>query len=136
MLVQFLLEQWLLVAALAACLLLLFFHESRRGGRSVSPHQLVNMVNRDEAVVVDLREPAEFRKGHIVDSINVPFAKLDERMGELESRRERPLILVCRLGQHSSAAGKKLAAKGFDRVYRLGGGVSEWQAAQLPLVKE
>lgn len=135
MLVQFLLEQWLLVAALAVCLVLLFFHESRRGGRSLSSHGAVNLINREQAVVVDLREPAEFRKGHIVDSVNIPFAKLDERLGELESRRERPLILVCRLGQHSSAAGKKLAAKGF-RVYRLGGGLSEWQVSQLPLVKE
>lgn len=136
MVVQFLLEQWLVVTGLIACLALLFFHESRRGGRSVSPHQLVSMVNREQAVVVDLREPAEFRKGHIVDAINIPYAKLDERLGELESRKEQPLIFVDRMGQHSAAVGKRLMSKGFDRIYRLGGGLTEWQSSQLPLVKE
>ncbi|MDX9875412.1 MAG: rhodanese-like domain-containing protein [Spongiibacteraceae bacterium] len=136
MIVQFLLEQWLLVAGLAICLVLLFFHESRRGGRSVTPHQLVALVNGQQAAVIDLREPAEFRKGHIVDAINLPFAKLEERWTELESRSDHPIIFVDRMGQHASAAGKRAAAKGLKQVYRLGGGIMEWQNAQLPLVKE
>lgn len=136
MIVQFLLEQWMLVAGLAVALLLLFFHESRRGGRTVSPHQLVALVNTQQATVIDLREPAEFRKGHIVDALNIPFAKLDERWAELESRREQPIVFVDRMGQHASAAGKRAAAKGLPQVYRLSGGIMEWQSTQLPLVKE
>ena len=133
---DFLAEQWPLASALVVCVLLLLFHESRRGGRTLSPNQLVQLVNAEQAAVVDLRDPAEFRKGHIVDAVNIPYGKLDERLGELEALRERPLVLVCKMGQHSSAAGKKLLGKGFPKVNRLGGGIMEWQNSQLPLVKE
>jgi len=135
MFLEFLLQQWPLVGALAVTVLLLVFHESRRAGATVTPQQLTNLVNREQAVVVDLRDQAEFRKGHIVDAINIPYAKLNERVGELENLRERPVILVCKLGQYSSAAGKQLQEKGFKQVYRLSGGISEWQVAQLPLIK-
>lgn len=135
MISEFLIQQWPLVAGLAVCIVLLIVHESRRGGGNVSPQQLVNLVNQQQAAVVDLREPAEFRKGHIVDAINIPYAKVDDRWNELEALRERPIVLVCKLGQHSSAVGAKLLAKGFARVHRLQGGIGEWQTAQMPLIK-
>ena len=128
-------EQWILVGALITCLFLLLNYESRKGGAKLSPRQLVNLVNREEAVVVDLRDSAEFKKGHIVDSINVPYTKLAEHWQLLESHRDKPLLLVCKMGQHSGAVGKQLMAKGFDKVYRLDGGMMEWQQEQLPLVK-
>jgi rhodanese-related sulfurtransferase len=132
---EFLLQQWPLAGALAVTVLLLIFHESRRGGSTVTPQQLTALVNKQQAAVVDLRDQAEFRKGHIVDAINIPYAKLGERIEELDKLREKPVILVCKLGQFSSAAGKQLLEKGFKQVYRLSGGISEWRAAQLPLIK-
>lgn len=135
MFLEFVLQQWPLVSALAVTVLLLIFHESRRAGSTVTPQQLTNLVNNQQGVVIDLRDQAEFRKGHIVDALNIPYAKLAERSEELEKLRERPVILICKLGQYSSAAGKQLQQKGFKHVYRLSGGISEWQAAQLPLIK-
>ena len=135
MILEFLLQQWPLVAGLVVSVLLLIAHSARRGGNTVTSQQLVNLVNNQQAVVVDLREPAEFRKGHIVDAINIPYAKIDDRWSELEALRERPLILVCKLGQFSSAIGTRLLAKGFTQVHRLQGGIGEWQTSQLPLVK-
>jgi rhodanese-related sulfurtransferase len=135
MFLEFLMQQWPLVGALVVTVLLLIFHESRRAGATVTPQQLTNLVNQQQGVVIDLRDQAEFRKGHIVDAINIPYAKLAERSGELDNLQERPVILVCKLGQYSSAAGKQLLEKGFKQVYRLSGGISEWQAAQLPLIK-
>ena len=135
MFLEFVLQQWPLVGALAVTVLLLIFHESRRAGATVTPQQLTNLVNQQQAAIIDLRDPAEFRKGHIVDAINIPYAKLGERSDELEKLRDHPLILVCKLGQYSSAAGKQLQQKGFKQVYRLSGGISEWQVAQLPLIK-
>jgi rhodanese-related sulfurtransferase len=135
MILEFLIQQWPLAAGLAVCVVLLIAHESRRGGSTVSPQQLVNLVNKQQAAVIDLREPAEFRKGHIVDAINIPYAKIDDRWSELEALRERPLVLVCKMGQFSSAIGSRLLAKGFTQVHRLQGGIGEWQSSQLPLVK-
>lgn len=134
--IEFLSQQWLLVFALLTCLMLLLVSESRRGGKTVSAQQMVKLINNEQATVIDLREAAEFRKGHIVDAVNLPYGKVDERWGELEALRERPLILVCKMGQFSSAIGKRLLGKGFTKVYRLAGGLGEWQASQLPLVKD
>ena len=136
MFLQFLVEQWPLVSALAVCLLLLLFHENRRGGPALTPHQAVMLINQKEAAVIDLRDPAEYRKGHIAGAVNLPFAKLTERQGELEALRGKPIVLVCKLGQSASAASKQLRGKGFTDVYRLGGGLVEWDGLQMPLVKE
>jgi len=136
MFLDFLAQQWQLASALLVCVLMLMFHESRRGGKTITPHQLTALVNGQQAAVVDLRDPAEFRKGHIIGAINIPSTKVTDRMAELEALREKPLILVCKIGQNASAVGKQLAEKGFAHVYRLGGGISEWQGSQLPLVKD
>lgn len=133
--IVFLGQQWMLVGALLSCILLLVFHDSRRAGATVSPQAAVNLINQQDALVVDLRDAKEFKAGHIVDAINIPFASIDSRMGELEAHKEKPLILVCKMGQHSGAVGKKLAAKGFTGVRRMSGGMMEWQGQQLPLVK-
>lgn len=135
MILEFLILQWPLLAGLVVCAVLLIIHESRRGGGTVTSQQLVNLVNNQQAAVIDLREPAEFRKGHIVDAINIPYAKIDDRWNELEALRERPIVLVCKMGQFSSAVGSKMLAKGFTQVHRLQGGIGEWQTSQLPLVK-
>lgn len=135
MFLEFVLLQWPLVGALVVTVILLILHESRRAGATVTPQQLTQLVNKQQGAVIDLRDQAEFRKGHIVDAINIPYAKLNERISELDDLRERPIILVCKLGQYSSAVGKQLQQQGFKQVYRLSGGISEWQAAQLPLIK-
>ena len=132
---EFLIQQWILVGALIVVLILLFRHEGKKSGESLSPQQAVNKVNREQAVVVDLRDPEEFGRGHIVDAINIPHNKINDRISELEKFQQRPLILVCKIGQHAGAVGKVLHNKGFAEVYRLSGGISEWQSSQLPLVK-
>jgi len=132
---EFLGQQWMLVGALAVCGVMLMNHESRRGGTSLSPQQVINKVNKEQAVVVDLRDGGEFNKGHIVDAINIPHAKLKDQLQMLEAHREKPIILVCKMGQHAGACGKLLAAQGFADINRLNGGMMEWQNMQLPLVK-
>lgn len=128
----FLGEQWLLVSILLALAGLFMWNENRRAGDSLSVHQLTQQVNQANALVLDLRETKEFREGHIVDAINIPFAKLAERMAELD--KARPLVLVDKMGQHSAPAGRTLKQAGFQ-VARLTGGMSEWTASNLPLVK-
>lgn len=134
--IEFLSQQWILATALLACLTLLMQYESRKGGPLLSPQQLINKVNQQQAVVIDLREVAEFDAGHIVDAINIPNAKLAARIVELEQYREKPVVLVCKMGQHSGAAGKILSASDFGDVSRLKGGMAEWQASQLPVVRK
>jgi rhodanese-related sulfurtransferase len=128
----FLSQQWMLVSLLLALLGLFMWNENRRAGSSLSVHQLTHQVNNANALVVDLREPKEFREGHVVDALNIPYAKLAERMADLD--KTRPLVLVDKMGQHSAAAGRTLMQAGFQ-VSRLNGGMSEWTASNLPVVK-
>ena len=132
---EFLAQEWTLTAAILVCAAMLFYHESRRGGESISPQQLINKVNKEQAMVVDLRDSAEFQRGHIVDAVNIPHAKLKDQLQLLESHRDKTVVLVCKMGQHSGACGKLLAAEGFSQINRLRGGMMEWQNMQLPLVK-
>jgi rhodanese-related sulfurtransferase len=132
---QFVVAKWYLVATAVALLLLLVAHERRRGVPGLSPAQVVTLVNQKDAVIVDVRDNAEFKQGHIVNSSNIPHGKLGERLAELAGYRERPVVLVCKMGHHSGEIAKSLREKGFAEVYRLQGGIMEWQSSQLPLVK-
>jgi len=109
--------------------------ESRRGGASVSPQKLSYLVNKEDAVVLDIRETNEYGQGHITDALNIPFTKLQQRIGELNNHKEKTVILVCKMGQHSGAAGRVLAKNSFKDVRRLSGGISSWTSEGLPLVK-
>ena len=123
------------VGTFVALLVLFIRNETQRGGSTVSAQQLVDMVNRENAVVLDVRDSEEFRSGHIVDAVNVPFSNLEGRLGELEPYRQRPIVVACKMGQHSNAAGMVLRKNGFETVTRLNGGMMEWTGQNLPLVK-
>lgn len=125
----------MLVGALLVALAMLWYHESRKSGQSLTPQQAINLVNRENGVFLDLRESGEFGGGHIANAVNIPASKLDGRLAELDKFREQPIVLVCKMGQHSGAVGKKLQAQGYAKVYRMSGGMMEWGQQQLPLVK-
>ncbi len=117
-------------------LLALFIHnEMRRGGRSVSVQQLVELVNRENALVLDVRDRREYDSGHIVNAVNIPFSALNSRLDELSKHKERAIVVSCKMGQHSGTAGVLLRKHGFQNVVRLKGGLAEWRNQSLPMVK-
>ena len=132
---EFIGNHYILVGVFVLILGLFVRNEVVRGGQSVSAQELVNLVNRDGAVVVDVRDAREYAQGHIVNALNVPFASLASRVGELQKYKEKPIVLACKMGQHSGAAGTALRKAGFGNVSRLRGGVAEWRNQNLPLVK-
>jgi rhodanese-related sulfurtransferase len=113
----------------------LVFYMRAKAARSVTPQQATLLVNRQNGVIVDVRERKDFERGHIVDAINIPFAKLGERGVELDKYKEVPVVIVDQLGQHAGVAVKALEARGFTQACRMSGGMSEWVAQGLPLVK-
>ena len=133
---EFLIEQWILVAALLATVIMLILHEARKSGPSVSPQQAINLVNSEQGVFVDLRDAADYKAGHIVDAINIPNARLGNSLQQLEKYKTRPIVLVCKMGQQAGPAGKQLKANGFDQVYKMTGGMMEWGNLQLPVINK
>ncbi|MDP4917489.1 MAG: rhodanese-like domain-containing protein [Haliea sp.] len=134
LLLLFITEQWLLVLALAATLSVLFYYEASKSGPSVSCQQAINWVNSEDGVFLDIRDVGDFKKGHVVDALHIPFAKLGSRIDELNNYRDKPVIIVCKLGQTAGGAAKLLREKGFTRAHKMGGGMTEWQAQKLPVV--
>ena len=131
---EFLSQQYLLVGALLVVVIMLILHESRKSGPAVTPQQAITMVNADDGAFLDLRDAAEYKKGHIVGAINIPAAKLPGRMVELEKFKGKPIVLVCKMGQQSGAASKQLKAENYEQVYKMSGGMMEWGNLQLPTV--
>ncbi|MGB1141298.1 MAG: rhodanese-like domain-containing protein [Halioglobus sp.] len=131
---EFLAQEWLLVLALLVVIVMLFMHEGRRSGPTVTPQQAINLVNAEGGIFLDLRDASEFNKGHVSGAVNIPVTKLPERMVELEKYKDKPIVLVCKMGQQSGAAGKQLRAAGYTNVNRMTGGMMEWGNLQLPTV--
>lgn len=114
---------------------LLLWPMIRPNGKELSPTDATLLINRESAVVIDVRTAAEFSAGHVADSINIPVDKIADRANELEKYKGRPLILNCATGVRSGGACAILRKKGFEKVFSLSGGVGAWTQAGLPLKK-
>ncbi|MFO7787496.1 MAG: rhodanese-like domain-containing protein [Halospina sp.] len=130
---EFVVNHWMLVSAFFALLLALFWVESSRAGRKVGPQEAVLMLNRDEAVVVDVREKKEFSEGHIRGAEHIPMAKLKESGNQLRKHQDKLIILVDKAGQHSGMAVKEVPNREELQLARLTGGMMEWRNANLPV---
>jgi rhodanese-related sulfurtransferase len=132
----FLIQHPILVLGFFVSLAGLLFLEFRRSGPRLSPLAVVDQVNRHQAMIIDLRDKKDFDEGHITRARHIPYASLGERWGEIQGHVDKPVIFVCKMGQHSGAAVKLARKKGAEWVGQLSGGVLAWQADQLPLVKD
>ena len=106
-----------------------------RGFTALRPGALTALINREDALVVDLSAAGDFEKGHIAGSKSVPPSQFDPEKKPLAGAKAQPVVVVCRSGMASADAAKKLKKAGFEKVYWLDGGLAAWQQADLPLVK-
>ena len=137
-LLEFVINHWDLFLALTIILLMMFsggLGSRLRGYKQISPLDAVQLLNHDDAVLIDVREDSEFKDGHIIDARHIPLGKLSDRLSELEPFREKPVVVNCRSGHRSASACAKLRQNGFNTVYNLKGGIMAWQSAGLPLQK-
>ena len=133
---QFIINHWALWLALVVVLLLIFINEKlaqKKRAKELSPQTAVNLINNDNAVVIDLRDTDTFRKGHIIDSIRATADDFNQQ--RMDKYKEKPLILVCSRGLQSGPLAAKLKQQGFSQPMVLAGGIDAWQAADLPLIK-
>ena len=110
--------------------------EKLRGYSSISPSESTQMINRDDALMLDVRESNEYSEGHIINSLHIPLSGLKTRMKDLEKYKAKKVIIACRSGHRSSQACATLKKEGFEQVFNLSGGVMAWESASLPLIKK
>lgn len=99
-----------------------------KGVKSIRPDELREMLRDKKAGVqyVDVREPGEFRQGHIDGFRNIPLGQLRSRLGELD--RDKPVVVMCHSGMRSTQAARLLVKHGFSDVRNLSGGIAAWNA--------
>ena len=135
---EFITHHWILVLALVVIVALLVMDIYKRkllGFRDIKPQEAVRLINHEDAVPLDVREDQEFREGHILNALHIPYGIIEQRLAELESYKTRALIVYCRSGQRSAQASVALRKQGFENVYKLSGGMLAWRGADLPVVK-
>lgn len=133
---EFFTENILLIGlALGSGLMLLWPMLKRGGVAETSPNEAVLLINRANAVVLDVRDEAEFAGGHIADARNIPLSQLEARVGEIRKLKDRAIIVNCQTGLRSAKAGDILRKHEFSKVHNLQGGLNAWVQAKLPVVK-
>ncbi|MFW1858373.1 rhodanese [Acinetobacter defluvii] len=120
-----------LFGVLGVLIILFFVFEGQRSGRKISPQSLGILVKAKNAMLIDLRDTKDFKEGHISGSRNIPYSKITSHLEELKTA-DRPLVFICNMGQ---VAGSALQQVGHTDSYRLDGGISNWKAQGLPLIK-
>lgn len=113
----------------------LVWHTLQRSGAKVSALQATQLINREKAVILDVRSSDDFADGHIREAKNIPQKELSERLGELDKFKDRPIVIVCAKGLQSNKATSQLKKAGFSRAFPLIGGIAEWRSQDLPVVK-
>lgn len=135
--VKFIVDNWTLIAVALASGGMLLWPVLAQGGRmgQLSAAGAVQFMNRDKAVVVDINEPAEFAAGHVVGSRNIPLTQLEQQLPASVKNKASPLLIVCATGTRSSRALAVAKKLGYENAQVLGGGLTAWKAASLPLEK-
>jgi rhodanese-related sulfurtransferase len=105
------------------------------GGPWVNTLEATQLINRSDALVIDLRSAEEYAKGHILGAKNIPLADLERRKGELDKHKAKPVIMHCGDGNRAAGGVALLRKNGFGSVHNLAGGYAAWQAAGLPVQK-
>jgi rhodanese-related sulfurtransferase len=106
------------------------------GGSNISVSQATLLINREDAVVVDVRETAEWSAGHIPNARHIALGHLSKHLSEIEKFKDKPVIVVCASGNRSGSGCNVLKKAGFERVFNLAGGVHAWSDAGLPMTKK
>lgn len=126
---------WIAIAVISGGMLL-WPMLTGAGVESLTPASATLKINREEAVLLDVRESGEWATGHIPNARHITQAQLDKRLSEIEKFKSRPVIVYCATGNRSASACKTLKEAGFEQVFNLGGGIAAWRDASLPVTKK
>ena len=124
-----------LTALIAGAMLLWPLVRRTTGGPWINTTEAIALINRQDALLLDVRDPGDFGAGHILGAKNLPVARIEEGAGELAKKKERPLIVYDDGGERSAKAAAALRKQGFTQVANLSGGLGAWRQAGLPVEK-
>jgi len=105
--------------------------------KQLSPQELTFAVNREDAVILDIRSEKEYRTNHIIDAKNISSEKVKNNdFFALEKFKDKPIIVVCTAGITAAKVADQLYKAGYSKSCLLKGGMNAWTGAGLPVVKK
>ena len=134
---KFITENWMIifVAVTSGGMLLWPLVRGAAAGGGLSAARAVQLINREKAVVVDVREPDEFAASHMGGARNIPLNALEEKLPLSVKNKALPVVLVCATGARANRALAVAKKLGYEQAQVLGGGLKSWQDANLPIEK-
>lgn len=138
-LLPFLQQHWILVGLLIIILIAITITEALHNQSKLSyvtPQQLVEMMNRDQCVVVDVRSKNAFTDGHIIKSVNLPAASIKQHLDKLQDYTDQTLVVVAEQEPEAMKSAKVISYEGFEHVKVLKGGLRAWREEKLPMEKK
>ncbi len=133
--IEFVSNHWMLTTAWVVLFSLLIITLSKTSSKVIGNQEMTTLINREKATAIDIRSKADFGKGHLLGSINIPAAELKNAEDKLEKLKQAPIILVDANGMQASASAQLLQKKGYSQIFRLQGGIASWINDNLPLDK-
>ena len=133
---KFIFDNWMLLSVALASAGMLFWPVLKGAtGGSLTADGAVQLINREKAVVIDVCEAGEFAAGHVGGAKNIPLNQLEEKLPGAVKNKALPVILVCQSGARSNRAVAIAKKLGYEQAQSLGGGLSAWRTANLPVEK-
>jgi len=135
----FIQQHWILATLFVALAIITIIFETIYGkqnaSNSVSPQEAVQLINRQDAIIVDIRKRDAFVRGHIINAIHLPLADLEKNIKKLHDHKNKPIIVVCAQGVEAAKAAKIISDNEFKDVKIIKGGLNAWRSENLPLEK-
>ena len=132
---EFIGNHWILASAWIVLSLLLIVSYLKTSSKMIGVQQATLLINRENASVIDIRAKADFKKGHILGSVNIPTNQIKEGVKGLPKDKSKPIILVCHSGMTTATVAQQLHKLGYDNLHRLQGGMTTWNSDNLPVEK-
>ena len=133
---KFIVDNWMLILIAVSSGAMLAWPLIRgTGGGSLTAQGAVQLINRERAVMIDVRDATEYAAGHATGARNVPLDQLEQKLPGTVKNKSVPVLLMCASGaraQRALATAKKL---GYEQAQVVGGGLKSWKDANLPIEK-
>ncbi len=103
--------------------------------REVTSREAADLIKNEDPVILDVRTPNEYNRGHLADSVLIPVQELQRRYNELADHKEREILIYCATGNRSTVASKILIDTGFKHIVNMRGGIYDWSKKKYPVAR-
>jgi rhodanese-related sulfurtransferase len=103
--------------------------------REVTSIEAAKLIEHEQPLILDVRTPGEYNRGHLKNSVLIPVQELQNRYQEIGTNKDREILIYCATGNRSTVAAKILIDNGFKHIVNMRGGIYDWSKKNYPVVR-